>query len=139
MNILLGHVYAEHSSNSTEKIAAWVSRLNENGFNVDSFCLSYKSDQPIIYWPDLDRQWKSANRQLMAFYELLARKLEDYDVFLNFNGINLHPDFVQQLSTFNVYACFDDPESSEKLSKPVAWAYDLSMVGNIAEVDAYRK
>lgn len=139
MNILLGHVYAEYSSNSTEKIAAWVRRLNESGFNVDSFSLSHKSDHPIIYWPDLDRQWKTGNRQLLTFYELLARKLEDYHVFLNFNGINLHPDFVQQLPTFNVYACFDDPESSEKLSKPVAWAYDLSMVGNIAEVDAYRK
>ena len=31
-----------------------------------------------------------------------------------------------------------DPESSEKLSKPVAAAFDLAMVGNIAEVDTYR-
>ena len=37
-----------------------------------------------------------------------------------------------------VFQCFDDPESSNHLSKPVAYAYDLSLVGNIAEVETYK-
>jgi len=72
-------------------------------------------------------------------YENLAITLENYDVFLNYNGINVHPDFVARLPTYNVYSCFDDPESSEDLSRPVAAAYDLAMVGNIAEVETYRR
>jgi hypothetical protein len=72
-------------------------------------------------------------------YENLAITLESYDVFLNYNGINVHPDFVARLPTYNVYSCFDDPESSEDLSRPVAAAYNLAMVGNIAEVETYRR
>jgi spore maturation protein CgeB len=37
-----------------------------------------------------------------------------------------------------VYGCFDDPEASEDLSRPVASAYDVAMVGNVAELDRYR-
>jgi spore maturation protein CgeB len=50
----------------------------------------------------------------------------------------VHPEFVRQLQCFTVYGCFDDPESSENLSKPVAEAFDLAMVGNIAEIDTYK-
>jgi hypothetical protein len=75
----------------------------------------------------------------LALYRDLARRLQDYEVFVNWNGINLHPEFVRRLPTFNVYGCFDDPESSADLSRPVAWAYDLCMVGNAAEVETYRR
>ncbi|HEY6039128.1 MAG TPA: glycosyltransferase, partial [Kofleriaceae bacterium] len=37
-----------------------------------------------------------------------------------------------------VFQCNDDPESSADLSRPVAAAYDLCLVGNIAELDTYR-
>ncbi len=139
MKILIGHVYAEYSINTQEKISAWISRLRAGGFDVDSFCLSPTKTQPAIYWPELDRRWKAGDKKLLAMYVALARKLENYDVLLNYNGINLHPDFIQQLPCFKVYACFDDPESSEILSKPVAWAYDLAMIGNIAAVESYRQ
>jgi spore maturation protein CgeB len=139
MRILIGHVYSEYSNNSPEMIAGWIGRLRSHGFDVDSICLLPNVSSPVLYWPELEKQWKIGNKSLLRMYESLAKKLEDFDVFLNFNGINLHPDFVQQLSTFNVYACFDDPESSERLSKPVAWAYDLAMVGNIAEVEKYKQ
>ena len=139
MRILVGHVYSEYSNNSPEQIAGWIDSLRRNGYEVGSFCLSHDVARPIAYWPELDRQWKTGDRLLLGMYEALAKKLDEYDVLLNFNGINLHPDFIGQLPTFNVYACFDDPESSDSLSKPVAWAYDLAMVGNIAEVETYRK
>jgi hypothetical protein len=72
-------------------------------------------------------------------YDKLACRLESYDVFVNWNGINLHPEFVRQIPIFKAYACFDDPESSDRLSRPVASSYDLALVGNIAEVETYYK
>ncbi len=138
MKILLGHVYSEYSNNTNEKVAAWMNRLRTNGIDIDSICLSPTTAQPVIYWPELDHRWKAGDVHLMKMYEILARKIEQYDVFVNFNGINLHPEFVRQLSGIKVYSCSDDPESSEILSKPVAWAYDLALVGNIAQVEAYR-
>jgi len=138
MKILLGHVYSEYSSNTNERIAAWMDRLRLGGIDIDSTCLSPTISQPVIYWPELDRKWQTSDVRLMKMYEMLARKMEQYDVFVNFNGINLHPEFVQELPGFRVYSCSDDPESSEILSKPVAWAYDLAMVGNIAQVEIYK-
>jgi spore maturation protein CgeB len=60
------------------------------------------------------------------------------DVIILFNGANLHPEFLERLSTFNAYMCFDDPESSDNLSKPVAKHFDACFVANIASVDQYR-
>jgi hypothetical protein len=74
----------------------------------------------------------------MNLYERLLKATDGYDVFLNYNGVNIHPEIVQRLCATSVFACFDDPEASELLSKPVAGAYDFAMVGNVAEVDTYR-
>lgn len=119
-------------------VDAWLGRLRDSGIQVHSFPLTLNPPGLNLYWPELDRLWRRRDRNLLRMYESLAKTLEDYDVFVNWNGINIHPEFVQQLPTFNVYGCFDDPEASEILSKPVAWAYDLAMVGNIAELDSYR-
>jgi hypothetical protein len=71
-------------------------------------------------------------------YERLEERLQGCDVLLNGAGINLHPEFVERLGVFTVFQCFDDPESSAILSTPVAAAYDLCLVGNVAEVETYR-
>jgi hypothetical protein len=71
-------------------------------------------------------------------YERLEKSIEGQDVFFNAPGINLHPRFVEKLPIFTVYGCNDDPESSEWLSKPVAAAYDLCLIGNIAEIETYK-
>ncbi len=112
--------------------------MRASGIAVDGFCLTLDPRKPNFWWPELEALWRRGDKKLLMMYEVLARRLEDYDVFVNFNGINLHPDFVRQLPTFNVYGCFDDPESSDHLSRPVAASYDLAMVGNVAAVDAYR-
>lgn len=138
MRILLGYVNYEHPTSIRSWYESWLARLRASGIAVDGFCLTLDPQKPNFLWPELDALWRVGDKKLLMMYDELARRLEDYDVFVNFNGINVHPDFVQQLSTFNVYGCFDDPESSDNLSRPVAWAYDLSMVGNIAELDAYR-
>lgn len=138
MRILLGHVDYDHPTSIKEWYDAWLGRLRTAGIAVEGFCLTLDRKKPLLAWPELDMLWRTGNKQLFGMYEVLAKRLESYDVFVNFNGINLHPDFVSQLRTFNVYGCFDDPENSENLSRPVAAAYDLAMVGNIAEVETYR-
>jgi hypothetical protein len=138
MRILLGHVDYEHPTSIRAWYESWLSRLRASGVAVDGFCLTIDQKKPLFTWPELDQLWRAGDRQLLGMYEELARRLESYDVFVNFNGINVHPEFVSQLATFNVYGCFDDPEASENLSRPVAAAYDLAMVGNIAALEAYR-
>lgn len=116
----------------------YFSLLRKGGFQVDGFCLTLNPPGPRLTWPDLDRRWRWGDRELLTLYENLEEKLVDYDVFINGPGINLHPRFVEQLPVHTVYQCFDDPESSEDLSKPVAAAYDICLVGNVAEVETYR-
>jgi len=139
MNILIGYsYYPSRYTNVKIDIENWVSRLRTAGFDIDSFCLTPNPPDNAIYWPLLDHKWKFGDKSLLKLYDNLAKKLLNYDVFFNLNGINLHPEFVRQLNGVKVYACFDDPDSSEKLSKPVASYYDLCLVGNAAEVNTYK-
>jgi spore maturation protein CgeB len=137
--ILLGFSYYEYPVDVRSWVEAWLARLRAHGIIVDGFCLTLNPPGPRLTWSQLETRWRIGDKDLLAIYERLAYRLEQYDVFVNWNGINLHPDFVQQLPTFNVYGCFDDPEQSDYLSRPVAWAYDLCMVGNVAEVETYRR
>jgi spore maturation protein CgeB len=138
LRILLGYSHYPYHFNVGDWVEAWLGRLRAQGLQVDGFCLTLKPPGPWLEWRDLDARWRRGDPELLGFYETLARRLKNYDVLVNWNGINLHPEFVRQLPTFNVFACFDDPESSENLSRPVAAAYDLAMVGNAAEVETYR-
>jgi hypothetical protein len=139
MKILLGYSHYPYAFNVGAWYEAWLARLRAQGIQVDGFCLTLDPPAPRLGWANLESLWRRGDKELFKMYENLSRRLEEYDVFINFNGINLHPDFVLQLPTFNVYGCFDDPESSEDLSRPVAWAYDLAMVGNAAAVETYRQ
>jgi hypothetical protein len=71
-------------------------------------------------------------------YSRLREVLVDFDVFVCFNGANIHPEFISSISQIKVYGCFDDPESSDVLSRPAVQAFDIAMVGNIAEIESYR-
>ncbi len=138
MKILLGYSAYPYPYDVQAIHEAWLARLRAQGYEVDGFCLTLDPPANRLSWPQLEDAWRLGDRKLYRMYENLALRLEQYDVFVNYNGLNLYPDFVRQLPTFNVYGCFDDPESSEDLSKPVAWAYDLCMVANIAALDLYR-
>lgn len=138
--ILIGYPYYRSSAyDDVEQMAlTYQQRLRSAGFHVGGFCLTTNAPGPRLTWPELDRRWKRGDATLLKMYERLQRRLEGFDVLINEAGINLHPEFVASLSQFTVYQCNDDPESSADLSKPVAAAYDLCLVGNIAEVDTYR-
>lgn len=138
MKILVGFSYYNYPVDVATTINQWLDRLRSAGFEVESFPLTVNPPGPPFWWKQLDMRWKLGDKGLMNMYENLARKAEDFDIFINWNGINIHPEFIQTLPTFNIYACFDDPEASEFLSKPVAPYYDLCMVGNIAEVETYK-
>jgi len=138
MKILLGYSYFQHPVDVKGRVEEWLTRLRGSGFQVESFALTPNPPAPPLTWQQLDHLWKIGDRNLLNLYENLAQRLEDFDVFLNCNGINVHPDFVSKLKKNTVYACFDDPESSEKLSRHTATAYDLALVGNIACLDMYK-
>lgn len=138
MKILLGHSFPDQTTFGTIWIENWLRRLRIAGFEVYPFSLVINQQRPVLYFNELDILWRYQDTRLLAMYESLGKTLLDYDVFICFNGSNIHPNFVSSLNCFTVYACFDDPEASPKLSKPVAGAFDLAMVGNIAEVDSYK-
>lgn len=139
MKILLGYHYYQHKFIDVGKVMEnLLERLRKSGIEIYGFPLTVDPPGLTYYWKELDAKWKRGDRKLLKLYEQLALKAENFDVFVNYNGTNLHPDFIPQLSTVNIYSCFDDPESSEILSKPVAGAYDISFVGNIAELETYK-
>lgn len=115
-----------------------LAELRRAGFEVEGFCLTLNPPGPHLAFPQMDRLWRRGDRTLLAMYERLEERLSGFDVLLNSSGLNLHPEFIERLPAYTVFQCFDDPESSAILSRPVAASYDLSLVGNIAEVDTYR-
>lgn len=129
MRILLAHVV--HSLD-LDKWYAEITRVAGDGLEVDCFCVTISPPGPRITWKDLDRRWRQKERLLLEMYARLREKSFGYDVLLLYNGANIHPEFLQYLPTFNVYCCFDDPESSANLSAPVAAAFDAVLYGNIA-------
>lgn len=140
LRILYGYPYfpSEAYGDTQEMALAHLRRLQEAGFEVEGFCLTLNPPGPRLSFREMDTRWKRGDRELLDMYSRLEERLETKDVFLNSAGINLHPAFVEQLPTFNVFQCFDDPESSQDLSQPVATAYDLCLVGNVAELESYR-
>lgn len=138
--ILIGYPYYRSSAYADVQQMAFTyqQRLRDAGFSVDGFCLTLDPPAARLSWPELDRRWRRGDATLLRMYERLQRRLEGYDALINEAGINLHPEFVATLPALTVYQCNDDPESSADLSKPVAAAYDLCLVGNIAELDTYR-
>jgi spore maturation protein CgeB len=138
MKILLGYSYYHNPIDVRFRVEGWMQRLRKAEFEVDPFYLTLNPPGSCLSWAELDERWHRRDPELLTKYEFLGERLQRYDVFVNWNGINIHPLFLPQLKTFNVFSCFDDPENSENLSKPVAAAYDLCFCGNLAELDTYR-
>lgn len=137
MRILLGHTHIGSTFGETW-VSAWVGRLRAAGFDVEAFSLALSPPKTVAYFDELDLLWRYKDKRLLNVYARLKDTLADFDVFVCFNGANIHPDFAASLHQTTVFGCFDDPESSDKLSRPVSHAFDIAMVGNIAELDTYR-
>lgn len=140
MKILLGYSYYSYQVDIKDWVNDWLKRVNKGlDIQIDSFCLTLNPPGPRLTWMEIEKKWNEKDPSLIKMYDELASTVEGYDAFINWNGINLHPEFVKNLKTYTVFGCFDDPETSEDLSMPVATAYDLCLIGNIAEVDTYKK
>lgn len=137
MRILYGHGYAHAGAFGGDWMENWLARLRAAGSDVESVQLGWDTPGRRLDFPELDRRWQRGDPTLLRFYELLARRVEGFDVLVNAGALNLHPDFLAMLPTFNVLYTNDDPEGSHH-SRPVALAHDLCAIGNIAEVETYR-
>jgi spore maturation protein CgeB len=140
LKVLYG--YPHYPSGAYLDVAAmhrvYLERLRAAGFDVEGFCLTLNPPAHALTWPELDRRWRRGDRQLLELYSRLEAALDGKDVLFNSVGMNLHPEFVAQVRAFTVFQCFDDPENSANLSRPAAHAYDLCLVGNVAEVKTYQ-
>lgn len=135
MKILLAHVV--HSPGIREWYEE-IAGMAEPDLKVDCFCVTINPPGPRLRWNQLDELWKKKDRALMQLYKELLEAASNYDVLINYNGANIHPDFLPYLPTFNVFSCFDDPESSHDLSAPVASSYDAVFYGNVASRFQYQ-
>jgi len=128
-------VYPAYSANRVNEEKLMAAHAIHLGLNVEAIGIPCFGG----WWPFpvLDQKWRSHSADLMSRYGTLEERLRQKDVLIAAGGAMLHPDFIRQLSTFNVFYCADDPESSHILSKPVAAAFDLACVANIACVNDY--
>ena len=116
-----------------------IARRKLQGYDIKGFCVTPAALQNRwLPFPELDRGWKFGDRSLLKMYENLAREAEDRDVLILYNGANLHPDFVSWFNLLKVYSAGDDPESTEILTRPIAPAFDIHLVNNIACVPMYK-
>ena len=134
-NLRYAFVYPSYSVARDSEEANLADRLSGLGYCVQAHGIPCFGG----WWPfpKLDQKWRTQSADLMSRYGELAEKLRDVDVLIAAGGSMLHPEFLRQLSTFNVFLCADDPESSAVLSQPVAAAFDFCCVANIACVNDY--
>jgi spore maturation protein CgeB len=114
-----------------------VDRHRSRGFDVASFCATPNAPAPRYTFQQLNDLWNRRDPNVVRLRNELVDVAADFDVLINFNGANIHPEWLQDFPTFNVYICWDDPESSEYLSKPVAKYFDFAFTGNAACVPLY--
>ncbi|MEZ5988793.1 MAG: glycosyltransferase [Planctomycetota bacterium] len=129
-------VYPAHSARRMAHEEAAVARFRGHGYDVRGFGVPC----PDGWWdfPRLDAAWRAADPALMRSYEVLAAELARTDVVIASGGSMLHPELLRGHGAYSVFVCGDDPENSDRLSRPVAPSFDHCMPTNIACVDDYR-
>lgn len=110
------------------------------GLDIATFIATPAHPRPRYSWAELDRAWATRDRALCRMKDALLRAVDDADVFWLYNGANVHPAWLAEFPrhVLTVYGCFDDPESSDDLSRPVARYFDAALVGNIAAIPLYQ-
>lgn len=136
MKILLGHAYSLERTVYLQRTTHWLDRLRVAGFDIEPFDLGLAVPGGRLKWIELDSRWKRGDRMLLDMYERLAYKVEGFDALINAGGINLHPELLRQLNIVNILLFNDDPVGAD-YSHPVANAHDITLIGNIAELDTY--
>src|SRR5215831_18382602 len=107
------------------------------GYNMSSFGMG--DLYPYVIFPQLDKLWRKRDIRLLKFYEALGNAIADCDVFIHFNGVHIHPEFLQQFNKLKIFHCADDPDASKVISRPVAREYDICAIANPACLDMYKR
>lgn len=136
MKIVFG--YLAWAPYAKVQFEAAVSRARGFGYDVVPFCLTPHAPGPRYLWPQLEAAWSRRDAAIVEVHDRLIEACSDADIFWNVNGANVHPAWLADLKTFNVYGCFDDPESTSQLSEPVAKYFDAAFVGNMACLPMYQ-
>lgn len=134
MKILLAHLFY------AEGLDRWYQEMADAapaGLEVTPFPVTLDPPGPRLARWELEQRWKARDPSLMRMYDRLKEAATDHDVLLHFNGANIHEGLLPYLPTYNVYCCFDDPESSSDLSEPMARHFDAVFYGNIASRPQY--
>lgn len=140
MKILFCNIFDDPKHYMYSVIHNWLQRLNNNpslGVSIQPFCTALNVPGMRAPMKLLDIKWKSKDRELLNIYNSIINIIDQYDVIINFGGVNLHPDFVKQLPILKVWLFYDDPESSEEYSRYMSTSHDLCAVGNIASLNDY--
>ena len=78
-------------------------KRQKQGYHIRNFCNTPLTlNRRWLPFHELDERWKKGDPILMNMYERLAKEIEKADVFVLYNGANIHPDFIRQ---FNVLKC----------------------------------
>lgn len=132
--ILLAH------SNTGAQMKLWHLRREVSarrlGYNLATFCMS--DLHPYTVFPYLDRKWQRRDPDLMRLYDALGEKITESDIFIHYNGALIHPEFLSQFKQLKIYHCADDPDASQVISCPVAYAYDIHAISNPSCIEMYQ-
>lgn len=130
-------VYPAHSPARVLEETRFAAGLSALGYDVRALGVPCADG----WWdfPRLDAAWRRRDAALLRWCDDLGRQLADADVVIASGGSMLHPDWLRQLRAVSVLICADDPESSERLSRPIAPHFDCVFTTNIACVDDYRR
>jgi spore maturation protein CgeB len=129
-------VYPAYNAARVAEEEAFAERLRSAGHPCTAFGIACADG----WWdfPKLDRAMRERDPWLLAAYERLGGVLAGADLLFAAGGSMLHPDLLAGFHGCKVMVCGDDPENSERLSRPVAAAFDVAFTTNIPCVDAYR-
>ncbi|MBK8096785.1 MAG: glycosyltransferase [Planctomycetes bacterium] len=131
-------VYPAHSPARVREEAAFAASLAQlRGDDVQAVGVTC----PDGWWdfPRLDAAWRQRDAGLLRAFDQLGDELAGADIVLASGGAMLHPRFLEQLSAATVLVCGDDPENSDRLSRPVAPHFDVAFTTNVACVADYRR
>lgn len=116
-----------------------IAKRRAAGYKIIGYCITPPELQRRwLPFKELNLRWKSGDPILLKMYKEIATLSKTCDVLILYNGANLHPDFTEKLDLIKVYTAGDDPESTEKLSKPLSIPFDIHLVNNISCVDMYK-
>lgn len=132
-------IYSSPNEHSIARHQLMLKERRAAGFDINAICTTMP-EFGYRWFPffELDKLWVNKDKILMDLYEKIASLMNDCDVMILYNGANLHPDFVRQLTGFKVYT-FADPESWNHLAGPTASAFDMHFAHQFSEISRFQR